>query len=79
MVHYRSQIYQIITEFNGQPIDTDKYLVDNVKQKDDGGWLVNYRDKRTAEIVGTFTTEGENKIVKKDADGNVIKEKTYEE
>ena len=79
MAHYRSQIYQIITEFNGQPIDTDKYLVDNVKQKDDGGWLVNYRDKRTAEIVGTFTTEGENKIVKKDVDGNVIKEKTYEE
>lgn len=70
--HFRSQVYQMIQELDGQPIDTDKYLVDNVQTTDDGKWYVNYRNKN-AEIVGTYTTKN-GKVIKKDAEGNIIKE-----
>lgn len=70
--HLRTQVYQMIEDLDGQPIDTDKYLVDNVKMTEDGKWYVNYRNKN-AEIVGTYTTK-DNKIIKKDTDGNIIKE-----
>ncbi|PTL07588.1 hypothetical protein BUZ11_13665 [Staphylococcus gallinarum] len=71
--HMRTQVYTMIEELDGQPIDTDKYLVDNVQMDDNGKWYVHYRNKN-AEIVGTYTTK-DGKVVKKDADGNIIKEK----
>lgn len=71
--HLRSQVYQMIEELDGQPIDTDKYLVDNVQTTDAGKWYVNYRNNH-AEIVGTYTTKN-GKVIKKDTDGNIIKEK----
>lgn len=74
--HFRTQVYQLIEELDGHPIDTDKYLVDNVKMTEEGKWYVNYRNKH-AEIVGTYKMIGD-KIVKQDADGNIIKEKELE-
>lgn len=71
--HMRTQVYQMIEDLDGHPIDTNKYLVDNVKMTKEGKWYVNYRNKH-AEIVGTYTMK-DNKIVKKDADGKIIKEK----
>ncbi|EHJ08215.1 hypothetical protein [Staphylococcus simiae] len=71
MAHYRTQVYQMIQDLDGQPIDRDKYLVDNVRISKDGKWYVHYRNKN-AEIVGTYTTEGNN-IVKKDNNGKIIK------
>lgn len=67
----RTEVYQKITEFEGQPIDTKKYLVDNVKFKDDGNWKVNYRNK-DAEIVGTYMSKGD-KVIKLDDEGKKIK------
>jgi patatin-like phospholipase/acyl hydrolase len=32
----RTQIYQMTEELDGKPIDTDKYLVDNVQMTKDG-------------------------------------------
>ncbi len=72
----RTQIYQMIEELDGKPIDTDKYLVDNVQMTKDGKWYVNYRNKN-AEIVGTYTTK-DGKVIKKDSDGNIIKAKKIE-
>lgn len=71
--HMRTQVYTMIEKLDGQPIDTDKYLVDNVQMDDDGKWYVHYRNNN-AEIVGTYTTK-DGKVVKKDADGSIIKEK----
>lgn len=71
--HLRTQVYQMIEELDGHPIDTDKYLVDNVKMTKDGKWYVNYRNKN-AEIVGTYTTKGE-KVIKQDSSGNIINSK----
>lgn len=71
--HMRTQVYSMIEKLDGHPIDTDKYLVDNVRTTDKGKWYVNYRNKN-AEIVGTYTTKN-GKVIKKDADGNIIKEK----
>lgn len=75
--HMRTQVYQMIEDLDGHPIDTDKYLVDNVKMTKDGKWYVNYRNKH-AEIVGTYTIK-DNKIVKKDAEGKIIKEEEIDE
>lgn len=72
--HLRTQVYTMIEKLDGHPIDTNKYLVDNVHMTDDGKWYVNYRNKH-AEIVGTYTTKN-GKVIKKDKDGNIIKEKT---
>ena len=71
--HMRTQVYSMIEKLDGQPIDTDKYLVDNVQTTDEGKWYVHYRNKN-AEIVGTYTTKN-GKVIKKDAEGNIIKEK----
>lgn len=71
--HMRTQVYSMIEKLDGQPIDTDKYLVDNVQTTDEGKWYVHYRNKN-AEIVGTYTTKNGN-VIKKDAEGNIIKEK----
>jgi len=71
--HLRTQVYQMIEELDGHPIDTDKYLVDNVKMTKNGKWYVNYRNKN-AEIVGTYTTKGE-KVIKQDSSGNIINSK----
>lgn len=71
--HMRTQVYQMIEELDGHPIDRDKYLIDNVKNNKNGKWYVNYRNKN-AEIVGTYTTKGE-KVIKKDVNGNIIKSK----
>lgn len=70
MAHYRTQVYQMIQDLDGEPINRDKYLVDNVRIGKDGKWFVHYRNKN-AEIVGTYTTEGNN-IVKKDSNGKII-------
>ncbi|MEM5398172.1 hypothetical protein [Staphylococcus gallinarum] len=74
--HMRTQVYTMIEKLDGHPIDTDKYLVDNVQMTDDGKWYVHYRNKN-AEVVGTYTTKN-GKVIKKDDDGNIIKEKKVE-
>lgn len=71
--HLRTQVYQMIEKLDGKPIDTDKYLVDNVQMTKSGKWYVHYRNKH-AEIVGTYTTEN-GKVVKKDANGKIVKSK----
>ncbi|REH91388.1 hypothetical protein DOS68_03620 [Staphylococcus felis] len=71
--HMRTQVYHMIEQLDEKPIDTQKYLVDNVQMTESGKWYVHYRNKN-AEIVGTYTTKGEN-VVKKDSDGKIIKEK----
>lgn len=71
--HLRTQVYQMIEELDGHPIDTDKYLVDNVQTAKNGKWYVNYRNKN-AEIVGTYTTK-DGKVIKKDANDKIIKSK----
>ncbi|WP_436962352.1 hypothetical protein [Staphylococcus shinii] len=75
--HLRTQVYQMIEELDGEPINTDKYLVDNVQMTKGGKWYVNYRNKN-AEILGTYTTK-DGKVIKKDSDGNILKSKTLEE
>ncbi|RIN27722.1 hypothetical protein [Staphylococcus succinus] len=75
--HLRTQVYQMIEELDGEPIDTDKYLVDNVQMTKGGKWYVNYRNKN-AEIVGTYTTK-DGKVIKKDSDGNILKSKVVEQ
>ncbi len=73
MAHARSQIYQIITQFEGEPLNTKNYVWDNVKWNDDmSGWTVNYRDKNL-EILGTYQKEKDQPIVKLDANGRKIK------
>ncbi len=74
--HMRTQVFQMIADFDGK-IDTDKYLVDNVKLDKNGKWYVNYRNKN-AEIVGTYTTMGKD-IVKKNAEGKVIKKEAVKD
>lgn len=75
--HFRSQVYQMIEELEGHPIDRDKYLVDNIKMTKDDKWYVNYRNKQ-AEILGTYTTK-DNKIIKKDVNGDIKKSKVIED
>lgn len=72
----RSQVYGMISDFEGEPIGDSKYTVDIVRHDDNGKWYVNYRNKH-AEIVGTYTTKGDD-IVKKDVDGKIIKQKHVE-
>ncbi|MGY0683149.1 hypothetical protein ACW7DJ_00545 (plasmid) [Mammaliicoccus sciuri] len=74
--HLRSQVYGMISDFEGEPIGDSKYTVDIVRHDDNGKWYVNYRNKH-AEIVGTYTTKGDD-IVKKDVDGKIIKQKHVE-
>ncbi|MES5813142.1 hypothetical protein ABKP99_14965 [Mammaliicoccus sciuri] len=74
--HLKSQVYGMISDFEGEPIGDSKYTVDIVRHDDNGKWYVNYRNKH-AEIVGTYTTKGDD-IVKKDVDGKIIKQKHVE-
>lgn len=74
--HFRSQVYGMISDFEGEPIGKSKYLIDIVRKDDNGNWYVNYRNEH-GEILGTYTTKGED-IVKKDAEGNIIEQKHIE-
>lgn len=74
--HLRSQVYGMISDFEGSPLDKDKYLIDIVRLDDDGKWYVHYRNKH-GEIVGTYTTKGDH-IVKKDKNGKIVEEKKVE-
>ncbi|MEB7051679.1 hypothetical protein [Mammaliicoccus sciuri] len=74
--HLRSQVYGMISDFEGEPIGDSKYTVDIVRHDNNGKWYVNYRNEH-GEIIGTYTTKGED-IVKKDAEGNIIEQKHVE-
>ncbi|UXV29514.1 hypothetical protein [Mammaliicoccus sciuri] len=74
--HLRSQVYGMISDFEGEPIGDSKYTVDIVRHDNNGKWYVNYRNEH-GEIIGTYTTKGED-IVKKDAEGNIIEKKHIE-
>lgn len=74
--HLRSQVYGMISDFEGEPIGYSKYTVDIVRHDNNGKWYVNYRNEH-GEIIGTYTTKGED-IVKKDAEGNIIEQKHVE-
>jgi len=66
----------MISDFEGEPIGDSKYTVDIVRHDNNGKWYVNYRNEH-GEIIGTYTTKGED-IVKKDAEGNIIEQKHVE-
>ena len=51
MAHMRSQIYNEISEFDGE-LDNKTYLWDNIRIDNDGNWTVNYRN-HDGEIMGT--------------------------
>ncbi|EKU49016.1 hypothetical protein [Staphylococcus massiliensis] len=73
MTRARTQVYDMINKFEGKPIDTEKYIWDNVKWHNGiTSWTVNYRDQNL-EIVGTYKKEEGKPIVKLDAQGNKIK------
>lgn len=73
MAHARSQVYEMINKFEGQPLNTKDYIWDNVKWNNGmNDWTVNYRDKNL-EIVGTYKKEAGQPITKLDAQGNKIK------
>lgn len=74
--HFRSQVYGMLSDFEGSPIGQSKYLIDIVRHDNNGKWYVNYRNEH-GEILGTYTTEGED-IVKKDVKGNIIGKKHIE-
>lgn len=74
--HLRSQVYGMISDFEGEPIGDSKYTVDIVRHDNNGKWYVNYRNEH-GEIIGTYTTKGED-MVKKDAEGNIIEQKHVE-
>lgn len=74
--HFRSQVYGMISDFEGEPIGDSKYTVDIVRHDNNGKWYVKYRNEH-GEILGTYTTKGED-IVKKDAEGNIIEQKHVE-
>ncbi|MCJ0925082.1 hypothetical protein MTW91_07340 [Mammaliicoccus sciuri] len=74
--HLRSQVYGMISDFEGEPIGDSKYTVDIVRHDNNGKWYVNYRNEH-GEILGKYTTEGED-IVKKDVKGNIIEKKHIE-
>ncbi|UTI85890.1 hypothetical protein NIT60_05295 [Mammaliicoccus sciuri] len=66
----------MISDFEGTPVGDSKYIIDIVRRDDNGKWYVNYRNVH-GEILGTYTTKGED-IVKKDAEGNIIEQKHIE-
>lgn len=70
MAHARSQVYQMIADYEGKPLEKEKYLWDNVEWKEDGNWNVNYRNQ-DAEIVGAYHSE-HDKVVKTDGQGNKV-------
>lgn len=72
MAHMRSQIYNEISEFDGE-LDNKTYLWDNIRLDNDGNWTVNYRN-HDGEIMGTYKSE-KDKIIKLDQNGNKVKEK----
>ena len=72
MAHMRSQIYNEISEFDGE-LDNKTYLWDNICLDNDGNWTVNYRN-HDGEIMGTYKSE-KDKIIKLDQNGNKVKEK----
>ena len=72
MAHMRSQIYNEISEFDGE-LDNKTYLWDNIRIDNDGNWTVNYRN-HDGEIMGTYKSE-KDKIIKLDQNGNKVKEK----
>lgn len=74
--HLRSQVYGMLSDFEGAPIGQSKYLIDIVRHDKNGKWYVNYRNEH-GEILGTYTNEGED-IVKKDVKGNIIEKKHIE-
>lgn len=74
--HFRSQVYGMLSDFEGAPIGQSKYLIDIVRHDKNGKWYVNYRNEH-GEILGTYTNEGED-IVKKDVKGNIIEKKHIE-
>lgn len=71
--HFRNQVYQMISDFEGIAVGKTNYLWDDVKMVGHSGdWIVNYRNK-DGEILGTYKTKN-NKIIKLDANGKVIKQ-----
>ena len=68
---YRTQVYEEIAEFEGQPLDTDHYDWDPTLQIDEKGWTVTFRDKKTGDVAGYYTVK-DGKIVKLDPRGQQI-------
>lgn len=73
MAHARSQVYEMIHKFEGEPINTQDYVWDNVHWNQDlTAWTVNYRNK-DMEIVGTYQKVKDQPLIKLDANGNKVK------
>lgn len=52
--HFRNQVYQMISDFEGIAVGKTNYLWDDVKMVGHSGdWIVNYRNK-DGEILGTY-------------------------
>ena len=72
MAHMRSQIYNEISEFDGE-LDNKTYLWDNIRIDNDGNWTVNYRNHDGKSWVHIRVRK--DKIIKLDQNGNKVKEK----
>ena len=76
MAHMRSQIHQIIQDFEGHPID-NQYLWDNVSfddPKHPDVWTMKYRNQ-DGELLGSYSPAKDGQIVKYDQNGNEIARK----
>lgn len=72
MTRYRSQVYDKINEFEGHPVDTEKYDWDPTLQLSKTGWTITFRDKQTGDVAGYYTVRDGN-VVKLDPRGQQIK------
>ncbi|MFC0138222.1 hypothetical protein CD127_01205 [Staphylococcus petrasii] len=71
--HFRTQAYQLISDFEDIPVSKTNYIWDDVKPiGNKGDWKVNYRNK-DGEILGTYVMK-KGKISKLDPNGKVIKQ-----
>ncbi|WP_145455233.1 hypothetical protein [Staphylococcus pettenkoferi] len=76
MAHMRSQIHQMIQDFEGHPID-NQYLWDNVSfddPKHPDVWTMKYRNQ-DGELLGSYSPAKDGQIVKYDQNGNEIARK----
>lgn len=76
MAHMRSQIYQLIQDFEGHPLDK-QYLWDNVSfddPKHPDVWTMKYRNQ-DGELLGSYSPAEDGQIVKYDQNGNEVARK----
>lgn len=64
----RENVIDKVEEYEGEPLDTDKYTYKEPEKTDDGEWGFSFTDKN-GDLAGSYIVDDDGTVTKYDADG----------